>query len=40
MRPLLISDSDEVTLGAKFQSEILADTKSYPLYTKNAVVLN
>ena len=40
MRPLLISDSDEVTLGAKFQSEILADTKNYPLYTKNAEVIN
>lgn len=40
MRPFVISDADEVTLGAKFQSEILADTKSYPLYTKNADVVN
>jgi predicted Zn-dependent protease len=40
MRPFLVSDADEVTLGAKFQSEILADTKSYPLYTKNAEVIN
>ena len=40
MRPFLISDSDEVTLGAKFQSEILADTKNYPLYTKNAEVVH
>jgi len=40
MRPFVISDTDEVTLGAKFQSEILADTKSYPLYTKNAEVVN
>jgi predicted Zn-dependent protease len=40
MRPFVISDTDEVTLGAKFQSEILADTKNYPLYTKNAEVVN
>ena len=40
MRPFVISDTDEVTLGAKFQSEILADTKNYPLYTKNAEVIN
>jgi beta-barrel assembly-enhancing protease len=39
MRPLIVSDSDEATLGAKFQSEILADTKDYPLYTKNAAVV-
>jgi beta-barrel assembly-enhancing protease len=40
MRPLLVSDSDEAALGTKFQSEIIADTKDYPLYTKNAAVTN
>jgi beta-barrel assembly-enhancing protease len=39
MRPFVISDADEVTLGAKFQSEILADAKNYPLYTKNTEVI-
>jgi len=40
VRPFLVSDADEVTLGTKFQSEIVADTKTYPIYTKNAVVVN
>jgi predicted Zn-dependent protease len=40
MRPILISDSDEATLGTKFQSEIVADTKNYPVYKKNAEVVH
>ena len=39
MRPLLISDSDEAALGLKFNEQILADTKNYPVYTKNAEVV-
>ncbi|MBN2188385.1 MAG: M48 family metalloprotease [Chitinispirillaceae bacterium] len=40
MRPFIVSDADEVTLGAQFASQITADTKNYPLYTKNAEVVN
>jgi beta-barrel assembly-enhancing protease len=40
VRPFVVSDADEVTLGSKFQSEITADTKNYPLYTKNAAVIH
>jgi beta-barrel assembly-enhancing protease len=40
VRPFLVSDADEVTLGTKFQSEIVADTKDYPLYTKNGDVIH
>ena len=40
MRPFLVSDADEVTIGARFNEQIIADTKNYPLYTKNAEVVN
>jgi beta-barrel assembly-enhancing protease len=39
VRPLIISDQDEVTLGNKFDSQIRADKVNYPIYTKSSEVI-
>lgn len=36
----IISDADEISMGAKFKAQMLADTKTYPQYTKDASVIN
>lgn len=36
----IISDADEISMGAKFKAQILADTKTYPQYTKDQSVIN
>jgi beta-barrel assembly-enhancing protease len=37
-RGLLISDSDEITLGNNLKKQMLADTVNYPLYKRNQAV--
>jgi len=35
---LVISDADEISIGAKLKAQMLADTRTYPAYTKDASV--
>ncbi|NMB96000.1 MAG: M48 family metalloprotease, partial [Clostridiaceae bacterium] len=39
MRPLLISEDDEIKLGNSFKAQILSDTREYPQYNGNQAVI-
>jgi beta-barrel assembly-enhancing protease len=40
VRPIFISDEEEIELGNKLKAEILADTATYPRYTANQEVID
>ena len=40
VRPLFLSEPDEIALGNKFKEEILSDTENYPEYTENQDVID
>jgi beta-barrel assembly-enhancing protease len=40
LRPFLLSESDEITMGNKFSLQISNDTVTYPAYRGNAAVSN
>lgn len=41
VRPLIVPESDEITMGEKFKAQILADTVNYPVYKKeNALAIH
>jgi predicted Zn-dependent protease len=40
VRPLLMSDADEIALGNKLKAQILADTLNYPRYHGNDSVIS
>jgi beta-barrel assembly-enhancing protease len=37
---LIISDQDEIDMGAKFKAQIIADSATYPRYSKDTAVIN
>lgn len=39
IRPFLLSEDDEIQLGNKFKTQILADTRNYPQYNGNSSVV-
>ena len=39
LRPLLISEEDEIKLGNSFKAQILSDTREYPQYNRNQAVI-
>ena len=39
LRPLLISEDDEIKLGNSFKAQILSDTREYPQYNGNQAVI-
>jgi predicted Zn-dependent protease len=40
VRPILLSEDDEIALGNKFKKQIIADTINYPPYKKSQEVID